>query len=356
MRTRVFIAGALVSLSTGAIVACVDLFHSTSDVQSICELDASDPRCTDAPVPVEICAPDAGVAQQRAVHACSWLAACGHPLGRNKTGTCMVDAILAYDCAANPNRKAKGAAKDFWTCMQTAKTCSDVDHCVFPEAGRSRARTATFVGCSQSAKTPTRAIDCVRSGPARRRELRAPRSDVQLARSRRVEPQRALRRTTTAARARARAASTGAQPVRRRGGRPRLRLRGCRRGKLLRRAARHPRASRGPRGTCAATNDVTCTSGNLVAKGCVTLIPETVDCTAISGTGTCVPIEGGALRHGAFGGVSGRRRGLHRRLVRRRERSSRACADAPSRRLRVGRAQVCNPITTVESDSRDRVV
>ncbi len=46
--------------------------------------------------------------------------------------------------------------------------------------------------------------------------------------------------------------------------------------------------------TCTATNDVTCTPGNVQAAGCVTGYAETIGCTAISGMGTCNPIEGGA--------------------------------------------------------------
>jgi hypothetical protein len=293
MRARVFIAGAFVSLSAGVIVACVDLFHSTSDVQSICEADAMDPRCTDAAPPVEICAPDAGVAQQRAIHACSWLAACGHPLGRNKTGACMVDAILAYDCAANPNRKAKGAAKDFWTCMQNAKSCGDVGYCIFPDAGAVKCTNGGFLGCSQSSVDPDTRFDCVSAGPGGGENC-APHGQT----CNSLDPDASNRNALCVGPQGRTCAGTGCVD----GGLSICDDAGVDIGYSCTNvgagtcnpsgasAACQPEST----GTCSPTNDVTCTSGNIQAKGCVTLTPEAVDCTAISGAGTCNPIEAGA--------------------------------------------------------------
>ncbi|HEX4516463.1 MAG TPA: hypothetical protein VH054_23105 [Polyangiaceae bacterium] len=299
MRTRNFLARplfwALASSLAFAVVACVDLFHSTSDVQSICEADATDPRCTDAAAPVDICAPDGGVAQERAAHACSWLAACGHPIGRNKTGVCMVDAILAYDCAANPNRKAKGAAKDFWNCMQNANSCTDVGLCVFPGAGGVACTNGTFLGCSQQTSVdPDTRIDCTQKGPGGGENCAA---FGQTCSS--LDPD---------------ASNNGAicvGPMRR----ACLGSGGCVDGGLSLcndagvdigyACANVGAGACNPSGatsacapesttTCSPTNDIACISGNQFAQGCVTLNQEKVDCTAISGAGTCVPIEGGA--------------------------------------------------------------
>jgi hypothetical protein len=295
VRRRIVIAGAIVSSLAGAVMACVDLFHSTSDVQSICEVDAADPRCTDAAPPVDICAGDAGVAQQRAIHACSWLAACGHPIGRNKTGACMVDAILAYDCAANPNRKAKGAAKDFWACMQNAKTCSDVNHCIFPMAGGVACANGGFLGCSQTNVDPNTRIDCVQAGPGGGENC-APHGQTCSS----LDPDASNRNALCVGPQRR--ACTGSV--------------GCVDGGLslcddsgvdigyscanVGAGTCNPSGAtpacepESEGGACSATNDITCTSGNLQAKGCVTLEPEAVDCTPISGLGTCVAIVAGA--------------------------------------------------------------
>jgi hypothetical protein len=295
VRHRIVVAGAMVSFFAGAIVACVDLFHSTSDVQSICEADANDPRCTDAPPPIEICAGDAGVAQQRATHACAWLAACGHPIGRNKTGECMVDAILAYDCAANPNRKAKAAAKDFWNCMQNANSCAAVGVCVFPDKGGVACNNGTFVGCSQNAGVdPNTRIDCPAKEPGGGENCATfgqtcSSLDPDAANNSAlcVGPQR---RTCVGSVGCIdgglsvcddggvdlgySCANVGAGTCNATGATP----------------ACAPESEAG----CSATNDITCTAGSVRAQGCVTLASESVDCTAISGPGTCVPIEAGA--------------------------------------------------------------
>ena len=46
-------------------------------------------------------------AQQHALHACTWLGACETPMGNNAFGPCYFRALLAYDCAANPNHRAR---------------------------------------------------------------------------------------------------------------------------------------------------------------------------------------------------------------------------------------------------------
>jgi hypothetical protein len=136
-------AGAAV-LGVG-VVACFDLFHSTRDVQTACQKDADTLGCA-ADASVESASPavpDAGQkdfcewssveARAHADHACAWLSACETPVGRNAFGSCIFDALLAYDCAANPNHRAKGKAYALWDCLWRATTCDDVARCVFPD-------------------------------------------------------------------------------------------------------------------------------------------------------------------------------------------------------------------------------
>lgn len=142
----------LAALGAGATaVACADLFHDT-DAPTLCDMDAAAPGCSavkDGAVPTDICAPDHATALTRAKHACAWLAACETPIGKNVTGECMAEAILAYDCAANPNRKPKLDAKTFWTGMAKVKTCADVDDVVFPQKGISNCDGTGFIGCTK---------------------------------------------------------------------------------------------------------------------------------------------------------------------------------------------------------------
>ena len=141
-RAAASLLGALgCAVAAAALAACFDLFHSTTDVLSACELDARAPGClADAGVAATI--PDAGtdfcrqwtsaVAHQKAEYACAWLGACETPTGRNAFGPCMFQALLAYDCAANPNHLAQGKGHALWDCLWQVKTCGDVDRCVFP--------------------------------------------------------------------------------------------------------------------------------------------------------------------------------------------------------------------------------
>ena len=299
MRARVAIACTFVALAS--VVACVDLFHSTSDVHGFCEGDdASDPRCSsdasaDAEAgPADLCAPDAGVAQQRAIKACAWLAACEHPIGRDKTGECIVDAILAYDCDANPNRKPKGAAQTFWQCMQNANDCGAVAKCVFPPSGAPPCANGGFIGCSQSSYAVDTRVECNFADAAATGENCA--AYGQTCDSLDPDAANDSARCVGAQRR----ACTGL---------------GCAGGHLsvcddagvdigydcasfgagaCDPSGAAPACKPEGNGTCAATTDVACSSGNVRASGCVTGVPESVDCTSISGPGTCVPIEAGA--------------------------------------------------------------
>ena len=42
-------------------------------------------------------------------------------MGNNAFGACYFRALLAYDCTANPNHKAKDAAHRIWDCLQQVK-------------------------------------------------------------------------------------------------------------------------------------------------------------------------------------------------------------------------------------------
>jgi hypothetical protein len=168
------VAGAL-AIGVG-IVACVDLFHSTSDVLTACELDAHTPGCgMEASVEAgteagaSFCSWSASTARTNAEHACAWLGACETPLGRNAYGSCMFEALLAYDCAANPNHPVKGETLALWSCLWQAQSCAAIASCVFPQGPQSCA-AGSFVTCaSQNGQPPNVDVraECVDGGPAR---------------------------------------------------------------------------------------------------------------------------------------------------------------------------------------------
>jgi hypothetical protein len=143
-------AAAVASIAMGATTAaCFDLFHSTSDILSACEIDAQSPVCG----PTDFCSWSPAAARQHAQHACAWLGACETPVGSNALGPCMFQALLAYDCAANPNHRVRGAAHDLWDCLWRAQSCSDVAACA-PLAGPPTCQDA---GC------PCQASGCFRT-------------------------------------------------------------------------------------------------------------------------------------------------------------------------------------------------
>jgi hypothetical protein len=146
MRLRVAVAvwfgSAVGSIALGAaLVACFDLFHSTSDILPLCLVDGQAPRCGNSfdagEGRTDFCAWSPTQARRNAEHACAWLGACETPMGRNAFGTCMVQALLAYDCSANPDHRSKGTAHDSWDCLWQTKACADVDKCVFPKGPQS---------------------------------------------------------------------------------------------------------------------------------------------------------------------------------------------------------------------------
>jgi hypothetical protein len=138
--------------SGAALVACIDLFHSTNDVLTACQLDAQTPGCGEEAA-TDFCAWSADVARQNAMHACAWLGACETPLGRNAFGSCMFEALLAYDCAANPDHPVKGKTRELWDCLWQADTCEAVNACVFPQ-GPQQCGGGPFVTCASQGGAP----------------------------------------------------------------------------------------------------------------------------------------------------------------------------------------------------------
>ena len=152
MQSRVAVVlwfgSAVGSIALGAaLVACFDLFHSTSDVLPLCLVDGQAPGCGRT----DFCAWNPAQARRNAEHACAWLGACETPMGRNAFGTCMIQALLAYDCSVNPDHRSKGSAHQSWDCLWQTKTCADVDRCVFPKAPQSCAGGADSTACGTAA-------------------------------------------------------------------------------------------------------------------------------------------------------------------------------------------------------------
>jgi hypothetical protein len=145
-RGLVFVACAVIA--AGALVACFDLLHSTSDIRTACEIDPQQDGCAPAarrrdaaadavapPGDPDFCTFSHDEARTHAEHACAFLGACEGPAGNRAFGRCAFRALLAFDCAANPNHPVRGAARATWACLLRAQTCADVDACLFPDAG-----------------------------------------------------------------------------------------------------------------------------------------------------------------------------------------------------------------------------
>jgi hypothetical protein len=171
------------SAALGAgLVACFDLFHSTRDILTACEIDAQAIGCgaaDDGAADTGVDAPsspagDAGrdICQgstsphDRAAGACAWLGACETPMGRNAFGECMFEALLAYDCGANPNHRAQGTTHDRWDCLSHVTSCADVDRCIFPQGPPICGSAGNYTVCGAgdgSAPTDVR-IECADGG------------------------------------------------------------------------------------------------------------------------------------------------------------------------------------------------
>jgi hypothetical protein len=148
-------------LGLGAtLVACFDLFHSTADVLTACELDNANTGCAEAGAATAAASPDSqGVdfcawtspeARVYAERACAWLGACETPTGGNAFGPCMFQALMAYDCTSNPNHRPKGKALALWECLVRVKVCGDVDACVFPAGPQACAAGGASTVCGSA--------------------------------------------------------------------------------------------------------------------------------------------------------------------------------------------------------------
>ncbi|HEX8796587.1 MAG TPA: hypothetical protein VF765_36805 [Polyangiaceae bacterium] len=128
MRLRSAIALSIVSAGFGAgLVACFDLFHSTSNILDACELDAE--ACGDAGA-IDFCEASTPPYASAAL-ACTWIDRCEGTFEHNDFGECMVRALLAYDCTSNPNNPVSGPTKQMWIDLLRASSCDDVDRIVF---------------------------------------------------------------------------------------------------------------------------------------------------------------------------------------------------------------------------------
>ncbi len=161
MRLRVAIGGAIV-IGLVVIAACGDLFHSTNN-DTVCTLDASTPICPHVPI-TDLCAADPASALQRAERACAVLAACETPMGQNRTGVCIANALMAYDCKANPNRPPRANAAQFWLALANAYDCKGVALAAAPDGLQGCATpppaTNPFTGCGVDKKNTNSRVQC----------------------------------------------------------------------------------------------------------------------------------------------------------------------------------------------------
>jgi hypothetical protein len=150
MRWRTAVALSVGSCALGAtVVACFDLFHSTGDILTACEIDPATVGCLPN-AGIDLCAASAVEARKRAEHACAWLGACETPFGRNAFGSCMTQALMAYDCKANPNHRFKGKAAGLWGCLGATRSCTDVHGCVFPGGREACASSGDSLSCGSA--------------------------------------------------------------------------------------------------------------------------------------------------------------------------------------------------------------
>lgn len=168
---------ATTGLAAGA--ACVDLFHST-DFPTVCSQDGSIEGCnptttgdaaSDAeagPPPTDFCDWSQTTAETNARHACAWLSACMGPLGDNAFGECMFNARLAYDCAANPNRRPRPGLPmhAYWDCLWKANSCDAVKGCVLPSGDENCKDNFSFTGCAIIGRNTPARVQCEGTGLA----------------------------------------------------------------------------------------------------------------------------------------------------------------------------------------------
>ena len=163
MRGRALATGVAAAALCATLAACFDLFHSTSGIRTACELDAATDGCEGEAGAADFCSWSPQEARANAAHACAWLGACETPMGRNAFGPCQFAALLAYDCASNPNHPVRGVARAMWQCLANATTCADVDACVFPTEHALCSTPGDYTACIASGGNGVR-TECTDGG------------------------------------------------------------------------------------------------------------------------------------------------------------------------------------------------
>ncbi len=151
-------------------LACGDIFHSTRDLRSKCDLNPAAAGCESQKPsrPIDgpsVCAASSIAARDAATRTCALLSACEGAFGASAFGTCMVHALLAFDCEANPNRPVRGDLARFWTHLLAAKKCSDVHDALFPGGVPVCKSGSDFTACSPNANgSLTTRVQCRADG------------------------------------------------------------------------------------------------------------------------------------------------------------------------------------------------
>jgi len=171
-RRRVLVGAAIAAMIAGA-VACTDIFHGT-DFPTLCTQNPAAAGCAPhGPSITNVCAESPQAAADRALHACSWLAACEGPLGDNAPGRCLAHALPIFDCTVTPNMLAHDEVRSAWLCLLNAASCDDVDRCLFPSGipDCDPDGSGTFTRCSDQDGGPSVRLDCRTRGARFKGEL-----------------------------------------------------------------------------------------------------------------------------------------------------------------------------------------
>ncbi len=163
---RALIAG---SVFAAILAACADLFHDTDfafelrpDASLLAETSSS---AVDGAVSEDFCALPIADGKALAVRSCALLAACQSPFGSNATGRCLARAIPAMACKGAPGSAVRGPVLAFYRCLARAKTCGDIERCVFPVGVAPQCGSApqsfTQCGLAKDGQDAVR-IDCPR--------------------------------------------------------------------------------------------------------------------------------------------------------------------------------------------------
>jgi hypothetical protein len=298
-----FIAAA--AASCVVLTACVDIFFDTDYAFGSKPLasDAGDATLAqDQTAPaidagqIDFCALDLDEAKRKARTACALLAACETPVGANATGRCLERALPAIGCTAARGQRVSGIALDYYRCLSRAKSCPEIEACVF---GSKPAPTCGAVGeggitqCLDSTR-----VDCPSSGVKAAGESCAGAGRI-------CSGEGSYLGACTGSGGLHACTRTGCEGTRLHlcadGGKPDAGTRDdgfdcapfgagtCIEGTGL--AACAPFASDGGAIGCTPTADVLCISGS-VAQGCATGTQESIDCALFEGT--CHPDAGRA--------------------------------------------------------------